>query len=241
VSKLDLKKMQPKTLIPLIVGAVLLVGAVAWFAVVRPKSSEIKKLKSEQAAIQQQIDDQRSQTAAARAVPKIHVADVYRLAKAMPDRVDMPDLLLELSQLAHETGITFDSIAPGTSQPLAGYTVVPVSVTFDGNFFNLADFLYRLRTLVDVHNAQLQATGRLFSVDTVDFTEGDQQFPHIRAELMIDAYVFGDAVQGGGAAPAASSTGTTSTETTSTETTQTDTTSTTPTEPTTSASAAGAP
>jgi Tfp pilus assembly protein PilO len=236
--KLDLKKMPPKTLIPLIVGGVLLIGAIGWFVLVRPQSSQIKELKSQQAAIQQQIDDQRAKAAAARAVPKIHFADVYRLAKAMPDRVDMPDLLLELSQLARETGITFDSITPGTSEQLAGYTVVPVAVTFDGNFFNLSDFLYRLRTLVDVHNTQLQATGRLFSVDTVQFTEAEQQFPRIRAELLIDAFVYGDAVQAGsgGAAPTAAPTGTTSTETTSTETT-----STTSTEPTASAAAPGVP
>lgn len=243
MSKLDLKRMQPKTLIPLIVGGVLLFGAIAWFVLVRPQSSEIKKLKGQEAAIQQQIDDQRAQTAAARAVPKIHFADVYRLAKAMPDRVDMPDLLLELSALARSSGITFDSIAPGTSQPLGGYTVVPVAVTFEGNFFNIADFIYRLRTLVDVHNTQLQATGRLFSVDTVQFTEAEQQFPRIRAELLIDAFVYGDASQtaGAGAAPAASSTEPTSTETTSTDTTQTETTSTTSTEPTASASGPGVP
>jgi Tfp pilus assembly protein PilO len=243
VTKLDLKKMQPKTLIPLIVGGVLLFGSIAWFVLVRPQSSEIKKLKSQEAAIQQQIDDQRAQTAAARAVPKIHFADVYRLAKAMPDSVDMPDLLLELSALARSSGITFDSIAPSTSQPLAGYTVVPVAVTFEGNFFNIADFIYRLRTLVDVHNSQLQATGRLFSVDTVQFTESEQQFPRLRAELLIDAFVFGDVGQtgGGGDAPAATSTETTSTETTSTDTTQTETTSTTSTEPTASASGPGVP
>jgi type IV pilus assembly protein PilO len=239
VSKLDLKKLQPKTLIALIVAGVLLFGLMGWFVLVRPKSSEIKKLQGEQAAIQQQIDDQRAKTAAARTVPKIHVADVYRLAKAMPDRVDMPDLVLELSQLARDTGISFDSITPSAAQSVAGYTVVPVTVSFEGNFFNLADFLYRMRTLVDVHNARLDATGRLFSVDTVEFTEAEQQFPRIRAELLIDAFVFGDAAQAvtGGAAPAAASTETT-TETTSTETTPTETTSTTPTA---SASAPGAP
>jgi type IV pilus assembly protein PilO len=241
--KVDLKNLQPKALIPLIVGGVLLVGLIGWFVLVRPQSSQIKSLKAQEAAIQQQIDDQRAKTAAARAVPKIHVADIYRLAKAMPDSVDMPDLLLELSQLARATGITFDSIAPGPSVPKGGYTVIPVTVTFDGNFFNLSDFLYRLRTLVDVHDSRLEATGRLFSVDTMQFSEAAQQFPRIRAELLIDAFVYGDAATTGGSGVGSdgSSTDTTSTDTTSTDTTATDTTATTSTEPTASASAAGAP
>jgi type IV pilus assembly protein PilO len=243
VSKIDLKNMQPKTLIPLIVGGVLLIGLIGWFAMVRPQSSQIKQLKAQEAAIQQQINDQRAKTAAARAVPKIHVADIYRLAKAMPDSVDMPDLLLELSQLARETGITFDSLAPGTSTAKSGYTVIPVTVTFEGNFFNLSDFLYRLRTLVDVHDSRLEATGRLFTVDTMQFSQAAQRFPRIRAELSIDAYVFGDATTTGGSGVGSdgSSTDTTSTDTTSTDTTATDTTATTSTEPTASASAAGAP
>jgi type IV pilus assembly protein PilO len=243
VSKVDLKNLQPKALIPLIVGGVLLVGAIGWFVLVRPQSSQIKQLQAEQATIQQQIDDQRAKTAAARAVPKIHIADVYRLAKAMPDTVDMPDLLLELGQLARETGITFDSIVPGTAQALGGYTVIPVTVTFDGNFFSLSDFLYRLRTLVDVRDSRLEANGRLFSVDTLQFSEAEQKFPRIRAELLIDAFVYGDAATAGGSGvtSSGSSTDTTSTGTTSTETTSTDTTATTSTEPTASASAPGAP
>jgi type IV pilus assembly protein PilO len=238
MSKLDLKKLGPNALIPLIVGGVLLVGLIGWFVLVRPQSSAIKNLKAEQATIQQQINDQRAKTAAARSVPKIHVADVYRLAKAMPDTTDMPDLLLELSQLARDTGIQFDSIAPVKAESRGTYTVIPVTVTFNGNFFNLADFLYRLRTLVDVHNSRLEATGRLFSVDTLQFAESAQKFPSIRAELLIDAFVFGDATQAGAEGVTS---GGTSTDTTSTDTTSTDTTATTSTEPTASASASGAP
>ena len=61
------------------------------------------------------------------------MADVYRLAKAMPDRTDMPDLVLELSQLARDTGIRFDSIAPQPIVSLGAYQVIPISVTFNGN------------------------------------------------------------------------------------------------------------
>ena len=112
-----------------------------------------------------------------RAAPKIEVADVYRLAKAMPDRTDMPDLLLELSQLARDTGIRFDSISPQPNAPIGSYTVLPISVTFQGNFYNLADFLYRLRSLVSVHAGRLDATGRLFSVDTLDVQREHAQVP----------------------------------------------------------------
>jgi hypothetical protein len=125
----------------------------------------------------------------------------------------MPDLLLELSQLARDTGIRFDSISPQTIAPIGSYTVLPISVTFQGNFYNLADFLYRLRSLVSVHAGRLDATGRLFSVDTLTFNESTLKFPQIQATLVIDAFVYGTGV------PAVATPTTTTTTTTTTSTT----------------------
>jgi type IV pilus assembly protein PilO len=232
------KLQQPPVLIAAITVGVLLVALIGWFGLVRPQSGQVKRLKAEQVAVQRQIDDLRAKTTAAQGAPKIHVADIYRLAKAMPSKTDMPDLLLELSQLARASGVEFNAITPAPATALAGYSVIPITVSFNGNFFNLADFLYRLRTLVDVHNGGLEATGRLFSVDTLSFAEGLQKFPSVKAELLIDAFVYGTDVPGAaqGVVPAA-----TPTDTTSTTTTPTDTTSTTSTEPPASASAAGAP
>jgi type IV pilus assembly protein PilO len=232
------KKLQPPVLIALVVVGVLVFGAALWFGLVHPQSSKVKQLKAEEATLQQQIDDQRAKTQAAQGAPKIHVADVYRLAKAMPDKPDMPDLLLELSQLARDTGIQFDSIEPQAAVTGAGYTVIPINVSFTGNFFNLADLLYRLRTLVNVHNARLDATGRLFTVDTLTFTEAPQHFPRIQAELVIDAFSYGTVPGAAGVGGAPAATDTTSTDTTSTDTTATTTTST---DSTASASASGAP
>ena len=223
-------------LIAVIVAAVLLVGFAGWVLLVRPQGARLDELKSQTADAQARIDAYNQQVAAARSAPKIEVADVYRLAKAMPDRTDMPDLLLELSQLARDTGIRFDSIAPQTGVSLGAYQVIPISVTFNGNFYNLADFLYRLRSLVSVHGGRLDATGRLFSVDTLTFNESPLRFPQIQASLVIDAFVYGTGVPTPAPLPAATTT--TSTDTTSTTTT---TTPTTPAEPPAGASATGAP
>src|SRR6266480_3610377 len=149
----------------------------------------------------------------------------------MPDRTDMPDLLLELSQLARDTGIRFDSISPQQGAAIGSYQVIPIAVTFNGNFYNVADFLYRLRSLVSVHGGRLDATGRLFSVDTLTFNESPLHFPQIQASLVIDAFVYGSGAPPPLVAPppATTTTTTTSTDTTSSTTTAA-TTTTTPTE-----------
>jgi type IV pilus assembly protein PilO len=206
------KQLSPPAIIGIVVGAVLFVGFLGWFALVRPQGGKLDDLKAQTAEAQQKIDAYNQQVAAARSAPKIEVADVYRLAKAMPDRTDMPDVVLELSQLARDTGIRFDSISPQPTALIGSYTVLPIAVTFNGNFYNLADFLYRLRSLVSVHGGRLDATGRLFSVDTLTFNESPLNFPQIQASLVIDAFVYGSGVP----SPAPLPTTTTSTSTTTT-------------------------
>jgi type IV pilus assembly protein PilO len=208
------KSLPPGALIGIMVGSVLIFGLAGWFLLVHPQGTKVKDLKAQTADVQSKIDAYHQQVAAVRAAPKIEVADVYRLAKAMPDRTDMPDLVLELSQLARDTGIRFDSISPQPIAPIGSYTVLPVSVTFQGNFYNLADFLYRLRSLVSVHAGRLDATGRLFAVDTLTFNESTLKFPQIQATLVIDAFVYGTGVPA--TAPIPTTTTTTTTATTST-------------------------
>jgi Tfp pilus assembly protein PilO len=225
------KSLSQNALIGVIVAGVLVFGLAAWFLVVHPQSGKVSNLKREAQDVQEKIDAYHQQVAAARSAPKIEVADVYRLAKAMPAKADMPDLVLELSELARDTGISFDSISPQPIAAVGSYSVLPISVTFEGNFYNLADFLYRLRSLVTVHAGRLDATGRLFSVDTLTFNESELKFPQIQATLVVDAFVYA-------AAPASVPAATPPAATSAPATTETTTTGETPSS---SASATGAP
>jgi type IV pilus assembly protein PilO len=226
-------KLSQNAQIALIVVGALVFGLAAWFLVVHPQSGKASSLKRQAQDVQEKIDAYHQQVVAARSAPKIEVADVYRLAKAMPAKTDMPDLVLELSQLARDTGISFDSISPQPIAAVGSYSVLPISVTFNGNFYNLADFLYRLRSLVTVHAGRLDATGRLFSVDTLAFNESEKKFPQIQASLVIDAFVYSTAAP----APAPAATPPAAPPSTTTTATTTETTTT----PSSSASATGAP
>jgi type IV pilus assembly protein PilO len=223
------KALSQNALIGVIVAGVLVFGLAAWFLLVHPQSGKVSSLKQQAQDVQAKIDAYHQQVAAARSAPKIEVADVYRLAKAMPTKTDMPDLVLELSALARDTGIRFDSISPQPIAAVGSYSVLPVSVTFVGNFYDLADFLYRLRSLVTVHAGRLDATGRLFSVDTLAFNESEKKFPQIQATLVIDAFVYAAAPA---SVPAATPPAATTSSTTTTTTGGT---------PSSSASATGAP
>jgi type IV pilus assembly protein PilO len=230
----NVKSLSQNALIGIIVAGVLVFGLAVWFLLVHPQGGKVANLKEQSRAVQDKIDAYHQQVAAARTAPKIEVADVYRLAKAMPSKTDMPDVVLELSQLARDTGIRFDSISPQPIAPIGSYSVLPISVTFNGNFYNLADFLYRLRSLVTVHGGRLDATGRLFSVDTLTFNESQNKFPQISATLVVDAFVYAAAPATPAAPAAPAATPTTTATTTSATTTTSET-------PSSTASATGAP
>jgi Tfp pilus assembly protein PilO len=169
----------------------LLVAAGGWFLLVSPQRARATELDAQIQNAEQRLEEHRLATLRAGSVEKIAVADLFRLSKAMPDRADMSGVLLELNRIAADTGITFESISPQTAVPISGYQAVPILLTFKGNFYNLSDFLYRLRTLVHVDEGRLAATGRLFAIDTLDFAESQEGFPRISASLVVDAFVYG--------------------------------------------------
>jgi Tfp pilus assembly protein PilO len=189
-----LKKPLPKpAVIGAIVGAGLLVAVLGWLLVVSPQNTKATALQAETADVQQKITEQLAAVAAAKnlnAAPKIRVADVYKLAKAIPSAADMPNLLLELSRVAEESGVELTSIAPGQPKvESGGGSSIPISLSVNGDFFTLTDLLYRLRNLVSVQDGALLASGRLFSVDNVALTPagGDA----LSASISMHTYVYG--------------------------------------------------
>jgi hypothetical protein len=174
-------------------AAVVLFALLAYLVVVGPKRSRAGELEKGIETTQVELTQARIDEARAKAAPKVPIADLARLTKAMPNRTDMPGLMFELARVAHETGISFDSITPSEPVAASGYQKVPVSLVFQGNFFELSDFLYRLRNLVQVRNDRLRVDGRLFAVEGIDFGQGAQEFPQVQATLNASAFVYGGA------------------------------------------------
>jgi Pilus assembly protein, PilO len=173
-------------------AAIVFFSVLAYLVVVGPKRSRAAELEDRVANVRLELAQARIDAARPEA-PPLPVGQLSRLSEAMPKETDMPGLLLELARVAHESGISFDSITPAEPVAGSGFQKVPVSLVFQGNFFELSDFLFRLRSLVQVRDNRLDVDGRLFSVDGIDFAQGTEQFPHIQATLNANAYVFGGA------------------------------------------------
>jgi Tfp pilus assembly protein PilO len=216
-------------------GAVaFLLLAFAYFGhsmVVAPQGAKAAKLQKQADDVQFQIYQRQGQIKKGLHPPTIQTADLFKLARAMPDTTDMPGIILTLSDLARSSGIKFDLIEPvaGGAVPSGSYETDRIHLLFNGDFYGLSDFLYRLRSLVAVHDGKLDATGRLFNVDTVTFNVLTDSFPKISAELFVNAYVYGATAPTTPVAPTTTNPdGTTTTSPTTTTTSSTDTTTTPP-------------
>jgi Tfp pilus assembly protein PilO len=189
------KKLPTSAKIALFAVVLIAFAATGFLVLVQPQRKDA-------ADLQQQVDDARMRLEQLQTAPSgprtdvepIRVADLFKLSRAMPDRPDIANVLLELSAISSETGITFQSITPHPAQVINGYRRIPIDLVFEGHFYDLSDFLYRVRNLVGVHDGELDAIGRLFAVHTISFGAGDQEFPQVRATLTLDAFAFGDGV-----------------------------------------------
>jgi Tfp pilus assembly protein PilO len=176
---------------PVIGLAILIVAAAAYMVVIRPKRSEAGRLDEQVAEMQLKVTAARLAARPQHQATTIKVADVFEVSKAMPDTDDMPGIILDLNSVAEATGIRFVSIQPSAPTPKTGYSAIGISLTFEGNYFDLTDFLFRLRNLVTVRDGRLASSGRLFTLDSLSMKEGKDGFPSINAGLTVSAYVYG--------------------------------------------------
>lgn len=183
--------LSPRTRVALVAVAVLLYTAVLWFLVVSPKRSEAAGLASEVVAAELRLAEARSTANGPRAAAA-PVADVVRLAKAMPSSAEQSSLVLELDSLARRAGVTLGTIAPEpTETDTAGATLVPVTVSVSGSYAGVTRFLRLTRQLVGVSGGKLHATGRLFSVQGVELSESaSAKFPKLDATITLNAYAY---------------------------------------------------
>ncbi len=205
----------------LIVGGDVLLLVLGWLLLVSPQRSTAASIARSATATEVQVQEAKrpapdQSTITQPKQPEIRTAYLYKLSKAMPMTTDMPNLLLELSQVVQSAGVKLNSISP-TPPDVTGTT--GITLTVSGDFYSLTDLLYRLRNLVTVRDGVLDVSGRLFSVTSVGLTPSSGR--SLDANLSLSAYTFSDAAAAAAALPATTPASTSTTDTSTGATTTT--------------------
>ena len=66
---------------------------------------------------------------------------------------------------------------------------MPLTLEFEGNFFNLADFFHSVKRFVRVANQDVLVSGRLLTVEGVSWASDAENFPRLTATVTATVYL----------------------------------------------------
>lgn len=162
------------------------------------------QINTAEASLAQHRSEAEVAAAARRSFPQDY-AHLVLLGKAVPGGDETASLLVQLSHLATKAGVGFKTLtlngdsesegvpaattAPaatpteaaaallplGASIGPAGLAVMPYSLTFEGDFFQIASFIESLDNLVETTNEDVAASGRLITVDSFSLSPLEEE------------------------------------------------------------------
>ncbi len=81
------------------------------------------------------------------------------------------------------------SLPPGASIGPAGFPTENFTLTFQGNFFHLADLLRRLQAFVKVNNSHVSVGGRLITLNAITLGAASSGFPAMDTTISATTYL----------------------------------------------------
>jgi len=152
----------------LLIILLLLVGY--YYLILDPLLDRLGERNEDRSAKEAQLADLRQEVAELEAVQR-NAPETERqlleLSKRVPTQPEIPTLVVQMEDVADAAGVTQLSIQPRTPGPPPGggdYSVVPITMSFEGTYEQLVDFLRRTGLLA-----------RLVTVNGVTYEEAAQE------------------------------------------------------------------
>lgn len=167
-------------LIVAVVAAIVVIGAV-WLLLVSPERNKASSLSAQIVTEQTALSDAKASLAASRSAAAGYPGDVRALVNvvtAVPASIDEPTVITTVTRLAgtkvdvHAIGVSSaDASSSSTATPATGSAnALALSFTFNTTYLGLQKFLASLDNLTQTDGTNISATGRLFTVSSIQFT-----------------------------------------------------------------------
>jgi Tfp pilus assembly protein PilO len=185
-----MKSQSTKTALAIVV--VIGLAAAFWMLLLAPKREKADELGEQTAQLSAEVATEQARAASALEAkhnfPR-NYQQLVLLGKAVPAEAATPSLLVQLSGVSARSETSFQSIASGgaggeapsgsteatesaaamlplgASIGAAGLGAMPYSLDFDGGFFDIADFIEGIDSLVETQDGAVDAKGRLITID----------------------------------------------------------------------------
>ena len=209
--------MTRKTRMLLSVVALVAIVAVAWFFLISPLRADIASANTSIAEETTRLSAAQAKLAQAettRAEGQKNQARLLELAKMVPESNQVPSLLVQIQDLADQSGIDFLSMSPGDPNESGGFQIVPLQLQFTGSYFDLSDFAYRVEQLVagpgrllTVKSIELKLAGSDTTATTVKSSKPTSESPALTVTMTLYAFSMDQAGQSAAVATGSTSTG----------------------------------
>jgi Tfp pilus assembly protein PilO len=94
------------------------------------------------------------------------------------------------ASLTSPTEVAASTLPLGAAIGPAGLAVMPYTLTFDGDFFQIADFIKGLDSLVKTQNAKVSVDGRLITINGFSLAPNPESgFPALEATFSVTTYL----------------------------------------------------
>jgi Tfp pilus assembly protein PilO len=172
---------------------VVVLALAFWLLLLSPKRDKASELSERSDALSAEVAGEQAKAteavAAKEAFPSLY-RQLVLLGKAVPGEAATPSLLVQLKGVGDRTDTSFlsitlgsegggsesesEAVSPeeagsllplGSSTTASGLPTLPYTLEFDGGFFAIADFLHGLDSLVQTKNGEVDAKGRLVTID----------------------------------------------------------------------------
>jgi type II secretory pathway component PulM len=90
---------------------------------------------------------------------------------------------------APATQAAASALPPGATVGSAGFPTMPFSFVFSGTYFDMERFFGDVQSFVKVKGKQVDADGRLLSIDGFSLVAGPGGFPNVKASVAATAYL----------------------------------------------------
>ncbi len=149
------------------ISTILIIAGGSYFLFLSPKIDRIKQLKSEINNLNGRI---KAAKALAKKLPEFEAKakkidkQFKKALKLLPDKKEIPSLLVHINHLGIESGLIFRLFRPSRERPKGFYNEIPIKIEVEGKFHNIMQFIYKMTTMeriVNVFNISMKPIHRL--------------------------------------------------------------------------------
>lgn len=171
----------------ILVAVLLVVVLVAyWFLLLSPLRAKTAEVDAQIETELSQLSQNQARLAMLEQIKtdaRRNEARLIELAKMVPERTEIPSLLLQIQDMATESGIDFMTISPGSAKAAGMYEIVPLSLQFVGTFFDVNDFMYRAEQMA-------AGPGRVLTVKNVSLAPLSEDLAKASPRLAVTMTVY---------------------------------------------------